>query len=229
MENSNIIKQAKSDIFKELYTIINFYISKGATPKALKKYYKNTKRLDDIIEDIKSKGINLVKDEEEYKSLVKQTLNDMLDDFIAKEKDDEYKNKQQKMKHIKEFYSFDSTNESMIGTTIYLFAIGFFLWKFIKSIIERKFQKDNEKLYNQLGHLQIQSILSYLKNINKIPIVYLNDRYFMRLTDDYGNTLDIRIMKDDKMFKIDTSKGEMNIQLSENEYNEFINLIKKEK
>lgn len=103
MENNNIIKQAKSDIFKELYTIINFYISKGANPKALKKYYKNTKRLNDIIDDIKSKGVNLVKDENEYKKLVSEILNEILDDIIAKENDEKYK-----LKHIKEFYNFEN-------------------------------------------------------------------------------------------------------------------------
>lgn len=107
MENLNIIKQAKSDIFKELKPIIDFYIKKGATPAALKKYYKNTKRLNDLQEDIKNKGINLVKDEEEYKKLVKEILNDLLDDFIAKQKDEEYKNKEKNMKHIKEFNHFE--------------------------------------------------------------------------------------------------------------------------
>ena len=104
MENKNILKQAKSDIFKELHPIINFYIRKGAKPQALKKYYKNTKRFEDILDDIKNKGINLVKDDAEYKKLVKEILNDMLDDFIAKLKDEEYKNKQ--LKHIKEFNSY---------------------------------------------------------------------------------------------------------------------------
>jgi len=111
MENSNIIKQAKSDIFKELHPIIDFYIKKGASPRALKKYYKNTKRLNDLQEDIKNKGINLVKDEAEYKKLVKEILNDLLDDFIAKQKDEEYKKKEKNMKHIKEFNSFE-TNEN---------------------------------------------------------------------------------------------------------------------
>ena len=69
MENSNITKQAKSDIFGELKPIINFYISKGAKASALKKYYKNNKRFDDILDDIKNKGVNLVKDEQEYKKL----------------------------------------------------------------------------------------------------------------------------------------------------------------
>lgn len=103
MENSSFIKQARSDIFKELHTIISFYISKGAEPKALKKYYKKPKSFSDLLEDIKNKGINLVKDEKEYEKLVKEILNEMLDDFIAKEKDKDYKNKSQKMNHIKEF------------------------------------------------------------------------------------------------------------------------------
>lgn len=62
-----------------------------------------------------------------------------------------------------------------------------------------------------------------------MPIIDLNDRYFLRLSDDdTDSNIDIRIMKDDKMFKIDTSKGEMNIKLSDDEYEEFLNLIKKE-
>ena len=101
MENSNIKKQAKSDIFKELYPILSFYIQKGAKPKALKKYYKNKKRFNDILDDIKNKGINLVKDETEYQQLVKEFLDEILDDLIAKEKDDKTK-----MKHIKEYNSF---------------------------------------------------------------------------------------------------------------------------
>lgn len=106
MEKS-IIKQAKSDIFGELYPIINFYVKKGAKPQSLKKYYRNNKRFNDILEDIKNKGINLVTDESEYKKLVRNILNEILDDLIAKEKDEEYKNKStQKMKHIKEFNSF---------------------------------------------------------------------------------------------------------------------------
>ena len=106
MENSNIIKQAKSDIFKALNPIISFYIKKGAKPESLKKFYKNNKRFLDILQDINNKGINLIENEEDYNKLVRETLNDIFDDHIAKNKDDEYKNK--KLKHIKEFYSFEN-------------------------------------------------------------------------------------------------------------------------
>jgi len=118
MENSNIIKQAKSDIHKVLHPIITFYINKGAKPAALKKYYKNNKRFSDILDDIRNKGTNLVKDEKEYEELVREILNDMLNDFIAKDKDDEYKNK--KMKHIKEFNSYDIKQKFNVGDYVYV-------------------------------------------------------------------------------------------------------------
>lgn len=97
----NIKKQAKSDIFKELLPIISFYIQKGANPSSLKKYYKKKKRLNELIEDIRYKGINLLNDESEYKEFVKNILDEILDDFILKNKDDEYK-----LKHLKEYYNF---------------------------------------------------------------------------------------------------------------------------
>jgi len=103
MENSNLTKQARSDIFSELYPIIIFYINKGATSQALKKYYRNSKRFNDILDDIKNKGANIITDDIEYKNLVRTVLNDILDDLIAKEKDDEYK----KLTHIKEFNSYE--------------------------------------------------------------------------------------------------------------------------
>ena len=95
MERS-IINQVKSDIFKELYTIINFYVKKGAKPENLKKFYKKNKNFNDLLEDIKNKGVNLVEDEGEYKKLVREVLNDILDDIVAKNKDKEYKIKVKK-------------------------------------------------------------------------------------------------------------------------------------
>ena len=51
---------------------------------------------------------NKMPTEDDYKKLVRNILNDMLDDFIAKNKDEEYKNKKEsKMKHIKEFFKFE--------------------------------------------------------------------------------------------------------------------------
>lgn len=139
----NILKQAKSDIFKELYPIITFYIKKGAKPSSLKKYYNNSKRFFDLIDDIKSKGVNLVKNEEEYFKLVREILNDILDDCVAKEKDNEYKIKQQtKMKHIKEFYSFKKINEgSVLFHTILNISTGIVVYKFIKHLFNESKRK----------------------------------------------------------------------------------------
>lgn len=116
MDNSNLKKQAKSDIFKALRPIILFYIKKGAKPKSLKKYYNNNKRFRELLSDIKNKGIKLVENEDDYKKIVKSTLHEILDDVVAKEKDTEYNSKtttqknckDTKLKHIKEFNSYEN-------------------------------------------------------------------------------------------------------------------------
>lgn len=179
MENSSLIKQAKSDIFKELYTIISFYIKKGAKPASLKKYYKNSKRFFDLLDDIKNKGINLVKDENEYQKLVKDVLYEILDDFIAKDKDLEYKNKQDsKMKHIKEFYSFDiknQLNEDLIQTIDILSKIGIgvtgflFLRKLIKDVKKSVMtpQQRYDKAISEIEKLKIDQFKLLVKMIGK--------------------------------------------------------------
>jgi len=226
MEKSNLIKQAKSDIFTELYPIINFYVKKGANPTSLKKYYRNSKRINDILDDIKHKGSNIITDDSEYKELVKNTLNDILDDMIAKTKDDEYKNKQNKnMKHIKEFNSYEPINESISGT-ITLFAIGFFLYKFLKSILSNyRIKKYNDET-NRLNNILIINILRKLKDTSKIPVIELNDRYFIKLNVN-NNSYDIRILKDEKILNISSIYGELSVDLSDGDYNNFLNLIKK--
>lgn len=145
MEKTSIVKQAKSDIFSELYPIINFYVKRGAKPQALKKYYRNNKRFNDVLEDIKNKGVNLIKDESEYKKLVRDILNEILDDFIAKEKDDEYKNKiNKKMKHIKEFNSY-KINEEFSWLNVFLTSSAiFFTYKFFQGLLKKKTQELKE-------------------------------------------------------------------------------------
>jgi hypothetical protein len=166
MENSNFIRQAKSDIFKELHPILSFYINKGAKPQALKKYYKNNKRFIEILEDIKNKGINLVKDENEYKKIVREVLNEILDDFIAKEKDDEYKNKQSKMKHIKEFNSYEPEDEPVneIASWILSVAAGFFLYKFLRGLLK---ELKPSKLHRKFDEMTPQQRSEYQENLQK--------------------------------------------------------------
>jgi len=150
----NFKKQAKSDIFKELHPIISFYINKGAKPKSLKKYYKNSKRFRDLLEDIKNKGINLV-NEDEYEKLVREILYEILEDFIAKDKDEEYKNKQNsKMKHIKEFNSYEPVNEPVndpvnedLQGALLLLGSGYFFYRAIKGFLKSRAQeKENQRV-----------------------------------------------------------------------------------
>lgn len=225
MENSNIKKQAKSDIFKELHPIISFYIQKGAKPASLKKYYKNNKIFNDILDDIKNKGINLVKDETEYKSLVKEILNDILDDFIAKDKDVEYKNKQEsKMKHIKEFNSY---NEGFMETAMWV-IIGWAFYKFMKGLIQSKFAS-KEELLNKASRDAIDELLIGLKDKKSISVSDFADRYFIRV-NLYDNEYDIRLLKDQKILLLDGGilTKQITIPLTNEEFENFISLIKKQ-
>lgn len=282
MEHS-IKNQAKSDIFKELYPIIKFYIKKGACPKGLKKYYKKIKNFNGLIEDLKNKGINLVKDEEEYKKLVREILNEMLDDFIASEKD-----KKGKLKHIKEFNSFEEDedldvrlgmkvrdfmgdvfkvtdikddsieltpvdyeaeksyfpydfgenvylnefwdylepymefNEGLLSTVSF-FIIGVALYKFIKGLarhrLYKKLSETDQKILNTL--------LSKLKTVNKLPVVDLSDRFFVRF-DTGLKEYDLRLFKGERLLTIDDNKtSPMKIPLTQEQYDEFLRLMQK--
>ena len=254
MENSSFIKQAKSDIFKELYTIINFYIKKGAKPQALKKYYRNSKRFNDILEDIKNKGINLVKDESEYKNLVKQVLNEILDDFIAKEKDEEYRNKQSKMKHIKEFNSFE-INESAVSLLLSAGAI-FFFYKFLKGFlkdIKERTKTSDEKINDlkaSIYNLQTKSLENIIKVIEgrwsngegtvelKEDIVYYTiifnypDKFKTGLfKETFSTPLIIKINKNDSTIKWNLDNNDdftRPIQMKRIDMEELINGIKED-
>lgn len=190
MENINIIKQSKSDIFKELYPIIKFYIQKGAKPASLKKYYKNTKRFLDLIDDIKNKGINLVKDETEYKSLVRNILNEILDDFIAKEKDEEYKNK--KMKHIKEFNHFESDNkinEDLMQTIHTLSSIGLgvtgflFLKRLVKDV-KNALMTPQQRYDKAIANLEKYKLKQFNLFIRMVSRRIKNKDYSIDLSED---------------------------------------------
>ena len=165
MEKSNIIKQAKYDIYTELYKILSFYIKKGAGPKSLKKYYANNKRFKELLEDINNKSINLFKNENDYKETVEEILNDILDDFIAKEKDDLYNKKKvtQTMKHVKEYYQF---NENWITDSTGNYNINYNndniseIVKEVKMYIEENFNKINSINSKNLDFLSINFNIS---------------------------------------------------------------------
>ena len=86
-DKSNLLKQAKHDIYVALQNIIKVYNMKGASYTQLKKYYKKKTNFEELLDDIRNKAYNLFDDENDYKKIVKETLMDMLDDKIAYEKD----------------------------------------------------------------------------------------------------------------------------------------------
>jgi hypothetical protein len=200
MENSNFKKQAKSDIFKELHPIISFYINKGAKPKSLKKYYKNTKRFNDLLDDIKNKGVNLVK-EDEYKSLVKEILDEILDDFIASDKDKEYNKKQEtKMKHIKEFNSYKPVNEDTFYETMLGIGMGIFFYKFlnglVKDVISNYKDKKEMERYIKMSpkekeeyenDLHSRHITAKFKSLNGFVREFVKKGGKIKFTEDYVN------------------------------------------
>jgi len=221
MENSGIIKQAKSDIFKVLHPIITFYTNKGAKPASLRKYYKNNKRFSDLLSDINNKGVNLVKDEKEYEKLVREILNEILDDFIAKDKDKDYKTKQEsKMKHIKEFNSY---NESFLGVAQFLVG-AYLIYKFLMALLKNQVTK----LKNENDRKSIENLLKGLKIMvadnKKVQVVEFADRFFMKLPG-----LDVRLLKNEKEILIFSPnyENELRISLNENEYDDIMKIINK--
>lgn len=231
MENSNIIKQAKSDIFKELYTVIKFYISKGAKPQSLKRYYKNNKRFNDILEDIKNKGINLVEDENEYKKLVREILNEILDDFIAKQKDEEYKkNKSQKMKHIKEFYSFQMNEELSTFQHILLSAgAAFCLYKFVKGLFLDIIDRNAEKILSKMDKGELNSLARRVGQKLEVgeKIKFSEDlRYYIFELSD----LTIKLDKINKLISWPDYKGKFkhDIPVTQEEIDQLITSLKEE-
>ena len=194
MENSNIIKQAKSDIFKALNPIISFYIKKGANPESLKKFYKKNKRFLDILQDINNKGINLIENED-----------------------------------IKEFNSY---NENLLTDAGQFLVGGFLVYKFLKYIFRAWIDKLRQKIaddQNSDDRNMVLYFISKLKNIEKIIVSDFSDRFFMRVNIE-GENFDIRLLKHEKILSISHPKinnGIVEIPLADDEYNEFLKIIKK--
>ena len=226
MENPSFKKQAKSDIFQELHPVISFYIKKGAKPQSLKKFYKNTKRFNDILDDIKNKGINLVKDETEYKKLVREILNDILNDFIAKEKDEAYKNKQNsKMKHIKEFYSFELNED--FGWLLSIGAgISFYL--FLKGLL-KDIRKGSIK---KIGKLEGEIFLLLAQQVK----IHLDQGGKIKFSEDYGYytfevgaiTIKINKLKKYLTFKYTGQETPHEIPVTQEEIDELVKSLKEE-
>lgn len=136
-DKSNILKQAKQDVFNALEGIIKSYNMRGLSFSTLKKYYKKKKNFDEILEDIRNKSVNLFDDEAEYKKFVKEVLMDMLDDRIAYEKD---------KKKLKKFESFINESHCKIE-------------KIEKKILGRKYTK-NKKIKHKWDLIKIGKFMN---------------------------------------------------------------------
>jgi len=99
----NILKQAKSDLYKALDDIVSFDIKKGVTPHSLKRYYKKPSHILEMIKRIKNKSSHLFKNENEYQETVRDVLHEILDDRVTAIKD-----KAEKHKYIKEWHEYDN-------------------------------------------------------------------------------------------------------------------------
>lgn len=227
----NIIKQAKADIFKELYTVINFYIKKGAKPQSLKKFYKNNKRFNDVLEDIKNKGFNLINDEVEYKKIVREVLNDILDDFIAKQKDEEYKNKSQKMKHIKEFYQFEVNEEFTTFQNILLSAgAAFCLYKFVKGLLFDILDKNKDKIIAKVDKMALNNLSRRIGEKLEEGKKAQFSEDFVYYTIEFDKNLIIKINKTKKFMTWTNHKGEFQsiLPISQEEIDQLIASLKEE-
>ena len=63
--------------------------------------------------------------------------------------------------------------------------------------------------------------------MDKVPVIELGDRYFIRINDNNGRSADIRISKENKVITFNLGEKDYNIKLSDDEYNEFISLLSK--
>lgn len=134
--------------------------------------------------------------------------------------DDEFNNLYDEYKGVK------TTNESFMEV-LHIFAIGFFVWKFLISILKNYFSKQMDKKTNEIIHLSILNLINSLKKMDKVPVIELGDRYFIRINDNNGRSADIRISKENKVITFNLGEKDYNIKLSDDEYNEFISLLSK--
>ena len=133
------------------------------------------------------------------------------------------------MKHIKEFNSY---NESFLTDAGQFLVGGFLVYKFLKYIFRAWIDKLRQKIaddQNSDDRNMVLYFISKLKNIEKIIVSDFSDRFFMRVNIE-GENFDIRLLKHEKILSISHPKinnGIVEIPLADDEYNEFLKIIKK--
>jgi len=136
------------------------------------------------------------------------------------------------MKHIKEFNSYNESFLADYSSVIATYLVGgFLLYKFLKNLFISGINKLKNKLIDDQesdDRNMASTLLLALKNINKIPVSDLGDRFFMRVEME-GNSFDIRILKHEKILTMDNPKlvEQLKISLTDDEYDNLLKIIKK--
>jgi len=212
-------QDSKREIYKILNDEIDKYLKKNMSIKDIKRYFRKERPLSSIIKDIGYYGENLFDEEVEYRKFIRETIFDVLRD---KEALKENKKHNMENKYIKTFENFQ--NESLIGFVLG----GYFLIKFIKLLAKTVAEKGRTKYVNELlDKVRFSSAAKYKHKINDefkeaLAVNEFSDRYFIR-SEGMFSFGDIRILKDPKMLIIGDSK----IKLTDEEYNQFVEIIKK--
>jgi hypothetical protein len=101
-------KKIKKNIFNRLDSIIDTYANKSLSIKYLKKYFSNPKRFSELVSDINEIESENFESMDEYRKLVREILNDILEDREALEKDKNSKKKKEKI--VENFSNFLQNN-----------------------------------------------------------------------------------------------------------------------
>jgi hypothetical protein len=166
-------REDKMDIYFKIKNIIDKYIS-NVSVYDIKKYFKHNSNFNGLLDDIKWYGIQLVKDSEEYKSLVREILNDIIDNYIAEKE--------------------DKINENNNDLEYYKNAEISFYISFIKRHKGYEFQLHLSDDYDNDGPFYkyiISNLYNFInKNFNITDYNYINNIY-LNIYVDYLTTINI--------------------------------------
>ena len=120
----------------------------------------------------------------------------------------------------------EKMNESVIGSILIGFLSALLIRKFIILILKRLAIRESN-LANKSNRLLTLKLLKitddFISSKKDIGVSELDDRYYISLPNTQSSIKDFRILKHDKILEISNSK----IQLTEDEYNNFLMILKK--
>ena len=112
----------------------------------------------------------------------------------------------------------EKMNESILGGLLIGYLSAEFIWRTIKFIYKRLANKSDRTLVSELMKVTAFFIL----NKKDIGISELDDRYYISLPNDISSLQDFRILKNERILQLPHTK----IQLTDEEYNNFLNVLK---